>query len=207
MVKIPDMAIGTVFILTSGNYRASSQLEAARSMFQEQLKFTKVIVLVGIDSDDKTSFPPGKVGPTSALAWLLAFGPQLSTILRVNGVESKEPFAIAEDSVWPTSKCTPNRLYQMYRQYTSDSNVNAVWAGAYGRPRRHKGLTTRAPYGCKLFVCNKSFINDAWNLFKTTDKSHSVDSVMQILVDRGECIVPPMFVAGTQPHWSARLRD
>ena len=95
--------IGTVFILTSGSDSSAKQLEYAEVMFKEQLKFSQVITLQGINSDDKESFPSGKNGPTSAMAWILAFGPKILSTLKRNGIKPDEPEPSSrsfKDTVW-----------------------------------------------------------------------------------------------------------
>ena len=93
--RVPRMVmeqgrIGTVFILTSGSDSSAKQLEYAEVMFKEQLKFSQVITLQGINSDDKESFPSGKDGPTSSMAWILAFGPKILSTLKRSGIKPDE---------------------------------------------------------------------------------------------------------------------
>ena len=104
MPLVPQMVIeedriGTVFILTSGSDSSAKQLEYAEVMFKEQLGLSQVTTPLGVNSDDKESFPSGKDGPTSSMAWILAFGPKILSTLETNAIKPDEPFAIAEDSV------------------------------------------------------------------------------------------------------------
>ena len=84
--------IGTVFILTSGSDSSAKQLEYAEVMFKEQLGLSQVTTPLGVNSDDKKSFPSGpKTGPTSSMTWILAFGPKILSTLKRSGIKPDEP--------------------------------------------------------------------------------------------------------------------
>ena len=159
----------------------------------------------GIDSEKPDTYPRGRVGPMSALAWLLVFGPKLLQI--VETLPYNAPFCIAEDSVWPTDICTPAYLHTVFSHYHR-LGFKAVWVGAVTKPRRRLINSNEifTPGGSKLFIAPRVFVERAWAKFRESDKSMFVDGVMHQLVAEGVVAVMPEFLAGSQAHWSARDR-
>ena len=205
-ITVEKNMVSTVIILTSGSPKAEDQLDFATDMF-EDLKFSKIIWVQGIDSEKRGTYPRGKVGPMSSMAWLLAFGPKL--LKMVERIPYGLPFCIAEDSVWPTDACTPSYLHTVFHHYRH-YGYDAVWAGAVTMPRKRKIDSTEicTPGGSKLFIATRGFVEKAYEILIKTDKTMFVDGVMHHLVAKQVLVVMPKFLAGSQDErWSARQKQ
>ena len=207
-IPVPPRS-GTVLVATSGQEECRETLALC---IQKLTAFGwQPIVISGVKRDDMP--PKGwKIGCRAGFAWAASIMPQVKSYSELLG--EVDFLAVAEDSVWPSSACTPGNVRRWHEASaaTDDLWCNALWLGTYrGSITYHHELGgTRfscfARAGCKLFSGDKRFWDIASQAFNKLNKDFTSDAVFQLLAGAGLLKVPARFAAATLRHYSARLR-
>ena len=135
--------------------------------------------------------------------------PQVNSYCELVG--DNEFLAVAEDSVWPSSECTPSNVSRWHEaNAAADESCNALWLGACRGSIYYNillGVHFRcfAPAGCKLISGDKRFWNIVSDAFDKLSKDFTSDCVFQLLSGAGLLKVPKQFPAATLTHYSARV--
>ena len=160
----------------------------------------KVLVIRGVHPND---MPPKswKIGCKASFAWWAQLAP---TIVRIaTALPCHKPFLVCEDSMWPTTACTPRNLAGIY-------TGKPLWLGCYLKPRLYRhwfagvSYAGRSAAGAKLFLGDATFWTLVNLMFRKTDKGFCTDAVFQTLVGMEKLkFVYPVY-GTTRAHWSER---
>ena len=206
----------TLFLLTSGHHLSEIHCHFSATAFADL--GWHVVRVLGVNKD-KTHVPKGS-GVTSWVGWACGALPKLCTLMQAEGMTDSSVFAVAEDSAWPTTSCTPQKLLDVYRQAIErDPKKRGVWCGASKQMKRRSfeciangdgtvdgsaSSSTHAPNGSKLFVGNRLLWYQMYWLFRNTACNWTVDAHWQLMAASEFVKIRTPWLAGSLPHYSAR---
>ena len=190
----------TVIIATSGNESTEKQCRMSCRMFVS-LGFD----VRAIDGLEECFVPPKswRIGCRATFAWSVVILRKI--VMLLNACSRDDYFLVAEDSCWPTDRCTPHVVLQACRRYGN------VWLAGALKPKRyqhsfhgHVICNTVAQAGCKLFVGSKQFWEDAQNFMMKLDKGWSTDATFQALVGMRRLHLLQPALGGCMSHYRTR---
>ena len=194
----------TVLICTSGTERTQNQTSNALQ-WMTYLGF-RPFVVHGLKPTDH---PPKKwkVGCKASMAWHSVLMPKIIHFVRQH-LRPGELLLVAEDSVWPTDQCTPQRVK---KEYGNPLGPYGLWLGASRGPHEFRfefgnscDIRCIATNGCKLIAGNGEFWALVNEVFQKTDKGWSSDAVFQLLTAIGLLKIVDPFLAVSDTHFSER---
>jgi hypothetical protein len=200
----------TVFILTTSGQEVKTQTNACRAMFHS-LGFGTT-PLIGIEAS--FSLPH----PRTHWAWALVFLPKVRMMCHWHGLKKTDAIVLAENSCWPTDRCTPARLQEVLDGVVAQGSVGA-WIGYTGCVSKTRHFTQtfnrtgrlvdvpgecKAPRGSKLFVITVEGLDILCKAFECAPSDWFVDTMNQCKVASGHVVVTRPALAGSMKHYSER---
>ena len=128
----------------------------------------------------------------------------------VETLREGEHLAVAEDSLWPTTACTPDNVIRLHNMYSDHAGL---WLGAaMGCAGYQSSIGTNeqvavfcdAPAGSKLFSGTAPFWKRVNEMFLKLHKDYNTDCIFQLLSGIGLLHVVQPFVGASGHHWSDR---
>ena len=200
----------TVFILTTTGQEVARQTDACRAMFQS-LGFS-TMPLIGIEAS--VPLP----APRTHWAWSIVFLPKVRMLCHWQGLKKTDAIVLAENSAWPTSRCTPSRLQEIMDEVAEQGCLGA-WVGYCGCvDKKRRFVQTfdntgrlvdvpgecKAPRGSKLFVITVQGLDILSRGFECAPCDWFVDGMHQCMVASGHVVVTRPALAGSMKHYSER---
>ena len=195
----------TCLIFTSGSIECREQAENCNLRMRD-LGWRSFIVQAQNPADwAPTSW---KAGCKASQAWNSVIMPKV--LRAVEALREGERLAVAEDSAWPTTACTPGHVQNVHSHCPPDTGL---WLGASrGCFKYHVSIGHReevsvvcnAPAGCKLISGTATFWRRVNEMFLKVNKDYTSDSIFQFLTGIGLVSVVEPFLAISSGHWSDR---
>lgn len=196
---IPAVTGRIVAVCTSGDIDTQPQSDLVCQMMTSL--GWRPVRITGMKRDDA---PPKswRIGCKATFAWMMRLAPE---ICRLAG-SLREPLMVAEDSAWPTDRCTPSTVEELH----SHHGKKPLWLACYLKPKMYShdlnGRTfhAKASAGSKLFYGNADFWRKVKTLFDKCGKQFSTDAVFQTLVGMEELEFIYPALGATLKHISGR---
>ena len=133
-------------------------------------------------------------------------------------IEKTDAIILAENSCWPTDRCTPARLQEVLDGVVAQGSVGA-WIGYTGCVSKARHFTQtfdgtgclvdvpgqcKAPRGSKLFVITAQCLDILCKAFECAPADWFADGMNQCMVASGHVVVTRPALAGSMKHYSER---
>ena len=187
------------------------QADACTRMFQMQ--GFNPLLLNGIEA----SFPLPH--PRTHWAWALAYLPKVLMLCEWYAMHDKDAVILAENSCWPTDRCTPARVRDVLRDALA-AGASGSWIGYTGCIGKRRACpktfddrgcfvdvpgNCQAPRGSKLFVVTVEFLKMHSKAFERAPAHWFVDQMHHCMVASGHLVVKRPALASSMWHYSERL--
>ena len=194
---------GTVLVCTSGDEKTAAQANLTCTMLHSLGWRPHLILGVSEQEDAPQTW---NLGCWASFAWQVALLPQ---ILRcAQDLDTDECLMVVEDSCWPSTSLTPQRVYKELQE-----RQKALWLAAALKPKTYQHqigdvhVSAVAAAGSKYFCGDGAFWWKVATLFSKVSKQSSADSVFQSMVGMGALALVQPFLGATMPHVSQRTRQ
>ena len=154
--------------------------------------------------------------PRTHWAWTLSFLPKVCMLCHWHGMNKKDAVILAENSCWPTDRCTPVRVREVLCDSVAHGAVGS-WIGYCGCVDKKRVFEKtfnsvgcmvnvkrgcKAPRGSKLFVITLEGLDTLCKAFECAPVGWYVDAINQCMVASGHLSVKRPALAGSMKHYS-----